>query len=65
MSILSRVWKQQCSVISPEKSCFSVTPKKIRQVKLILLIEYGPKLVAIVLRKSGFNIYQFSSPGAN
>lgn len=39
MSILSRVWKQQCSVISQEKSCFSVTPKKIRQVKQILLIE--------------------------
>lgn len=32
MTILSRVWKQQSSVIAQEKSCFSVTPKKIRQV---------------------------------
>ncbi|KAG5865502.1 hypothetical protein JTB14_035526 [Gonioctena quinquepunctata] len=31
MAILSRVWKQQSSVIAQEKSCFSVTPKKIRQ----------------------------------
>lgn len=32
MAILSRVWKQQSSVIAQEKSCFSVTPKKIRHV---------------------------------
>ncbi|XP_045478573.1 phosphoinositide 3-kinase adapter protein 1 isoform X1 [Harmonia axyridis] len=31
MSILARVWKQQSSVAAQEKSCFSVSPKKIRQ----------------------------------
>lgn len=31
MAILSKIWKQQSSVIAQEKSCFSVTPKKIRQ----------------------------------
>lgn len=32
MAILSRVWKQQSSVVSQEKAQFTVTPKKIRQV---------------------------------
>lgn len=36
MAILSRVWKQQSSVIAQEKSCFSVTPKKIRQVSVFI-----------------------------
>lgn len=36
MAILSKIWKQQSSVIAQEKSCFSVTPKKIRQVKFRL-----------------------------
>nr|CAH7728638.1 unnamed protein product [Callosobruchus chinensis] len=31
MAILSRIWKQQSSVIAQEKACFSITPKKIRQ----------------------------------
>ncbi|CAH1099594.1 unnamed protein product [Psylliodes chrysocephalus] len=31
MAILSKVWKQQISITAQEKSCFSVTPKKIRQ----------------------------------
>ncbi|KAK9877610.1 hypothetical protein WA026_019280 [Henosepilachna vigintioctopunctata] len=31
MAILARVWKQQSSVAAQEKSCFSVSPKKIRQ----------------------------------
>lgn len=31
MAILTRIWKQQSSVIAQEKSCFSVTPKKIRK----------------------------------
>ncbi|XP_066146794.1 phosphoinositide 3-kinase adapter protein 1 isoform X1 [Euwallacea fornicatus] len=31
MAILSKIWKQQSSVIAQEKSCFSVTPKKIKQ----------------------------------
>lgn len=37
MVILSRVWKQQSSIVSQEKTCFSVTPKKIRQVKFTAL----------------------------
>ncbi|XP_060526369.1 phosphoinositide 3-kinase adapter protein 1 [Cylas formicarius] len=31
MTILSKIWKQQSSVMAQEKACFSVTPKKIRQ----------------------------------
>ncbi|KAL3279690.1 hypothetical protein HHI36_017196 [Cryptolaemus montrouzieri] len=31
MTILARVWKQQSSVAAQEKTCFSVSPKKIRQ----------------------------------
>ncbi|KAL1505425.1 hypothetical protein ABEB36_004997 [Hypothenemus hampei] len=31
MTIFSKIWKQQSSVLSQEKSCFSITPKKIRQ----------------------------------
>lgn len=32
MAILSRIWKQQSSVTAQEKTQFTVTPKKIRQV---------------------------------
>ncbi|XP_050293910.1 uncharacterized protein LOC126734365 isoform X2 [Anthonomus grandis grandis] len=31
IAILSRIWKKQNSVIGQDKSCFSVTPKKVRQ----------------------------------
>lgn len=32
MTIFTRVWKQQSSISAQEKSHFSVSPKKVRQV---------------------------------
>ncbi|CAG9772639.1 unnamed protein product [Ceutorhynchus assimilis] len=31
MAILSKIWKQQSSVVSQEKACFTISPKKIKQ----------------------------------
>ncbi|KAJ8984760.1 hypothetical protein NQ317_005025 [Molorchus minor] len=58
MAILSRVWKQQSSVIAQEKSCFSVTPKKIRQGQngVFILLTYPLQkedIVKISVEKNG------------
>uniref|UniRef100_A0A6P7HEX1 Uncharacterized protein LOC114347828 n=1 Tax=Diabrotica virgifera virgifera TaxID=50390 RepID=A0A6P7HEX1_DIAVI len=38
MTILSKVWKQQISIISQDKSYFSISPKKIRQGQNSVLV---------------------------
>ncbi|XP_028128582.2 phosphoinositide 3-kinase adapter protein 1 isoform X1 [Diabrotica virgifera virgifera] len=38
MTILSKVWKQQMSIISQDKSYFSISPKKIRQGQNSVLV---------------------------
>ncbi|KAJ8940957.1 hypothetical protein NQ318_006808 [Aromia moschata] len=58
MAILSRVWKQQSSVIAQEKSCFSVNPKKIRQGQssVFILLTYPLQkedIVKISVEKNG------------
>ncbi|XP_018564271.1 phosphoinositide 3-kinase adapter protein 1 isoform X2 [Anoplophora glabripennis] len=65
MTILSRVWKQQSSVIAQEKSCFSVTPKKIRQGQnsVFILLTYPLQkedIVKISVEKNG-ELYEIKS----
>ncbi|XP_076257684.1 DBB domain-containing protein stumps isoform X2 [Rhynchophorus ferrugineus] len=58
MTILSKIWKQQSSVIAQEKSYFSVTPKKIRQGQnsVFILLTYPLQkedIVKISIERNG------------
>lgn len=65
MAILSRVWKQQISIISQEKSYFSITPKKIRQGQnsVFVILTYPLQkedIVKISVEKNG-ELYEIAN----